>query len=46
MQVVETPGAKDVTGQVTATAVAGEVAVSVTTSEDTVTFPVFFTTKE
>ena len=27
MQVVETPGAKDVTGQVTATAVAGEVAV-------------------
>ena len=45
VHVVDAPGAKDVTGQVTVTAVAGAVAVSVTTIEEIVTFPVFFTTK-
>ena len=46
MQVVDAPGARVVTGQVTVTAVAGEVAVSVTDTPETVTFPVFDTTKE
>ena len=46
VHVVVAPGARVVVGQVTVTAVAGAVAVSVTTTEDTVTFPVFVTAKE
>ncbi len=46
VHVVDAPGANVVTGHDTVTAVAGAVAVSVTTTEDTVTFPVFVTAKE
>ena len=46
VHVVEAPGARVVTGQVTVTAVAGAVAESVTEIADTVTLPVFVTRKE
>ncbi len=46
MHVVDAAGANVVTGQVTATGVAGAVAVSVTAIEATVTLPVFLTRNE
>ena len=46
VQVVDVPGARVVTGQVTVTGVEGAVVVSVTDTDVSVTLPVFVTRKE